>query len=937
MHLKNVEESKSLLSDVTSGFYSMGTLGDDDVCSSVSSLYSSRNDVTIQIIRPSNAQASFSDSFSDRCFELTRLSETPSIDCRMIEEIGWYALSIQEKIANELRSFLPTCLHTAGETDATILCRKKGAVLFADICSFTSITEKLTEQPKGAERLQSSLNKFFSPMIDIITSYNGDVIKFSGDALTVVFNEDEDSFQNACFRACACALDIQKKLQHITIGSLPIETHIGAGAGEYAILQVGGVYQRFEVVLIGTPLEQIAIACPLAQPGQTVISPVLRKEISHLCTVSPLENNYALLEGLCGVPVVKPITPVPVRTERLKRFIPREVVHHFQAGNGNINAMRNVTIVFLQIADGVWDIDSGCELAQKIMCAMQRATYNMEGTVNKFLIDDKGLIIVAAFGLPPFVHFDDPKRAITACFNMNSELEKLGMTARYGITTGRVFCGILGSETRREYTVLGDTVNLAARLMSVAEPILIDKATYTRVGNEVSFSRSYALKVKGKDELVDVYVPENPRVFNRNISCRKRTTWGRAKGALVWRAESALFGGKSQLTSLKSWRARDRVDQIFRRKAGYLFLVGASGGGKVELSEVTLKKAQEKKWAVCSVMTSYVSEELFLPLLQMLESLLKVLQGYGVSLTSWLSSHSESRWILATMGLLRSKDKKDPLIDLSLCDADSTVGLKVQARSHQCIRDLLHTLSRKRPVLVTLRESRRETLFLAPQTVFWNLAEFLLDNMKDNGNVWIQIVAREIPPRLTDNNTEIVRCDRISSGETRELAALCLGVDDVPEELMHFLQEVASSNACYIQESVAALRENQFLAVQKRQLVLLKHLDIDIISWAHTRMVGCVLCQIVRLSPAQEQVLKLAVVFENDFSAFDLKAAGLGVFGGAHCMTLYDLVKAFMAAESLVQEGLLMHHVTKEPPDYVPPDTRRWTMRNVLVRKIVRG
>jgi len=122
--------------------------------------------------------------------------------------------------------------------------------------------------------------------------------------------------------------------------------------------------------------------------------------------------------------------------------------------------------------------------------------------IRQFLVDDKGTVLIAAFGVPPLSHEDDPVRGIKGrveslaeCkiatqltqqivgMEINKKLESMGITNAIGVTTGSAFCGSVGSERRQEYAMVGDIVNLSARLMGVAEkkekiPILCDEATY---------------------------------------------------------------------------------------------------------------------------------------------------------------------------------------------------------------------------------------------------------------------------------------------------------------------------------------------------------------------------------------------------------------------------------------------------------------------------
>ena len=122
---------------------------------------------------------------------------------------------------------------------------------------------------------------------------------------------------------------------------------------------------------------------------------------------------------------------------------------------------------------------------QNIYQIIQNTLKKYEGGIKEFSVDDKGVVAVTGFGLPPFGHEDDSARGVYAAFDIMNAMIKIenkfhnGVTCQMGVTSGDVFCGTVGSASRREFAMIGDTVNLAARLMMKADTngILCDNYT----------------------------------------------------------------------------------------------------------------------------------------------------------------------------------------------------------------------------------------------------------------------------------------------------------------------------------------------------------------------------------------------------------------------------------------------------------------------------
>ncbi len=114
---------------------------------------------------------------------------------------------------------------------------------------------------------------------------------------------------------------------------------------------------------------------------------------------------------------------------------------------------------------------------------------------------------MAFFG-PPLNHQDHARRAVTTALEISRAIGEFAtdeaLAVGVGITTGEAFVGNVGGSEVTDYTVLGDTVNVAARLQSEALPgeILISQETYDKVGAAFPHAMRRELQLKGKSEQV---------------------------------------------------------------------------------------------------------------------------------------------------------------------------------------------------------------------------------------------------------------------------------------------------------------------------------------------------------------------------------------------------------------------------------------------------
>eukprot|EP01125_Pyxidicula_operculata_P003722 TRINITY_DN1498_c1_g1_i1.p1 TRINITY_DN1498_c1_g1~~TRINITY_DN1498_c1_g1_i1.p1 ORF type:complete len:1676 (-),score=371.59 TRINITY_DN1498_c1_g1_i1:567-5594(-) len=407
-------------------------------------------------------------------------------------------------------------------------------VLFADISGFTPLTESLSklEGNRGVELLTGYLNDYFGQLINLIINHGGDVVKFAGDALLSIFPTSNDrGLPYMIAMASQCALEMLSYLGRYEAGGNELTLHIGIGAGHVTGVHVGGVNDRIEFILAGEPLDQVAACEKAAASGEVYISHYAASLVSDIIKVSVPVGKNKKMKKIVFSSIQEPQPyyhleeminkqPLPDTFYEnlwfedielcISPYVPSAVTTHLKSGapDNFLAELRRISVIFVNL-----ELQYSNDVLPKLqsgMCAMQEAIYQYEGTVRQFIIDDKGSVLIAAFGLPPLAHEDDPIRAVKSSILLREKLKQLGIGTSIGITTGRVFCGAVGSEERREYAVVGDLVNLSARLMAKAGgQILTDISTSKACEScdEIDFANLGSITVKGKSLPIQIFSP----------------------------------------------------------------------------------------------------------------------------------------------------------------------------------------------------------------------------------------------------------------------------------------------------------------------------------------------------------------------------------------------------------------------------------------------
>ncbi len=449
--------------------------------------------------------------------------------------------------------------------------RDDAVTLFADVSGFTPMSEALSRFGQGGtEDLTRLLNDYFAVMIDLIASYGGVVVSFGGDSLTALFYLKGDvSSGEIAARATHCALDMQILMDpyrniRTRAGQFSLEIKIGLALGPVLSTVVGDPEVRLQSVIAGLPLEQAAEAEHVANVGDVVVHRDLIALVPNLTTSADMRGDYRLVSALDGLPTYAPLPPLPAVPESLlsilTAFVHPLLAHRLLDGQmGFVNEHRSVTVLFVGFSGFDYDSDLlvGARL-QAYIVQVARIVQQYDGDINKIDMGDKGSKLVVVFGAP-IGHENDAERAMRCALALRDlsveHDERTAFSIRIGIASGLVYCGLVGAEMRREYTVMGDTVNLAARLMQAAVPgeIIAASGAHRPVAVQFLWTPLNVLRVKGRSRPVPIYrlEQEQQRASRHQEPSYKLPMVGREEEMQV--AEQHLHlarGGRGQVVGI---------------------------------------------------------------------------------------------------------------------------------------------------------------------------------------------------------------------------------------------------------------------------------------------------------------------------------------------------------------------------------------------------
>ena len=557
--------------------------------------------------------------------------------------------------------------------------------------------------------------------------------------------------------------------------------------------------------------------------------------------------------GGCGAPLRAPPSAAPPKFASPDAYTPRHLAEKILTSKASLEGERKqVTVLFVDVS-GFTAISERLD-PEDVHGFMRRAfelmlaeVHRYEGTVNQFLGDG----IMALFGAP-VAHEDHARRAVHAALGIRQALDAYqdelraahGVTfrVRQGLNTGLVVVGSIGDDLRMDYTAVGDTTNVAARMQQGAGAghVVVSEATHRLVSGYFEMQPLGALALKGKAEAMPAW-----DVVSAHLA-RTRFELDADRGL------TPLVGRERELDLLQDAFARSAAGQ-----AHTVFVVGEAGIGKSRLLHEFHQRVGDRATWLEGRCLSFGHAMPFHPLIDLLRRHFEIGESDPDAaiierIEAAVSGLGEDlRPIIPYLRSLLGVDPGDPVV----------ARMNPQLRRGEIVEAVARLIgggARLRPQVILIED------------LHW------IDNASEELLVALADAVAALPVLLVftyrtgyrhpfGERTYHVRIApaALSASDTARIAEGVLATPRLPAEIVELLARAGEGNPFYVEEVVRSLRESGAIRETADGYVVAARLDTVVVP---STIQDVIMARIDRLEEGPKRTLQLASVIGREFT-----------------------------------------------------------------------
>jgi class 3 adenylate cyclase/tetratricopeptide (TPR) repeat protein len=748
--------------------------------------------------------------------------------------------------------------------------RVSGYVMFADLSGFTAMSEKFSALGKeGSEQISNILNLVFEDLIDIIHKNGGSVYKFGGDALTVFYPESipAQSVIN-CGIEILNAMRKYKSIDSIS-GKIRIEVKVGTSFGEVFIGQLGT--DEKDYFIAGPTLDKACDCEHNAEKGESIIDAVMKLKLGA-CRFKKKKENYYIAEKLDTISGNLRIPQVHLTESKTEYFIRQAVLDKEDEGDLGQGELRNCAILFMSFSGVEYGNNFNYNELNGLVTSVFNITAKYGGFVNKVDMGDKGNKIIILFGAPVATEKNE-ELAGRCALDIISSL-KGNISAKIGLNSGNIYFGVIGSKERLEFTVIGNAVNLSARLMTSCSEneIVVSKNFISKIPSAIGINERY-LSLKGIRDKLNVSTLQSVGTKSK--------------------AQRILAIGRDK-------EIRQYTEILENKRYNRIFITAEAGMGKSVLADEFMEKAATYGNIVKAECFSYSSDS---PYYVLKEIILKLINTIDEDKKSALKR------ILADLKESANINKYSEFLGLS----DS------RSESDESMKNIIDDIS----ALIILHFLANNKVFIFIEDLHWAdnqslkiIKQILSAAEKTSG--MIHLIYRP-DDKLSDiascKSSFIFEIQSFSKDDGKLYLEKKFKIKKIPKDFYEMIYSRSKGNPFFMDEIILSVKSNKGIEVQADGSYKISRRSKEIAI--PDSINDIILSRLDKLDNKSKRILKIASVIGrvfqinilNQLKEFQQKVSGLNLKSRLFDLTKMDFT---MFEISKDDEYLFKHAITRD-------------------------
>ena len=742
-------------------------------------------------------------------------------------------------------SFVPAFIRkkyndSGQQSETNYIKEDHAALLWIDICNFSPLCNRLMKDTvNGVEKITGILHSHYDFLLTFIKQYGGQPIFFAGDGVMSAWPGDKKAAGESVRLAACCADKIISERKTLNDNGDLLSLHAIISVGPWQMTELEGIKSKRLYSFFGEVFSTLTQSSKNKAPNQILISNNALAFLGDQLKNKPVEYDTSIL---LDFPELLPqqeknFTDLPEDVvQKLKSFVPQTLAFPLNKERLEWSAeLRPVTILFVRLPKKSESTTVNVNQLHESVSLVKPLVLKYDGLLNQVWMDEKESNMLICFGPPPSAHNDNPERTVRLAFEIHNLLQKSGFENSIGVSTGMAYCGILGNNSLRQYTVIGDVVNLSAHITIIKNNIIYcDKATFSTTAKTVKYSGPFMEKIKSRPEPIPLYVPEG--LLTDDAKSLHLLSVGRTNemNVLMDTFNHVSLGGNAcVIIEGESGMGKTKLLEDFSAQIALGDCIVLSGSGDFIFRNTPYS-------VMGSVFSALLGFNDALPGKNQREKLRELELKYG------------SKACLLNAVLQSDFPESEEIRNLT--------GSQKVAATHDFLLNLLEEESKLHPAVIIIDDAQ----WMDETT--WSLLESINSKL-EKCLVILSFPEAERISRIKNlklKNTERIRLKELPGEDQEKIICARLGVTNMSPEVLSLIKKIAKGNPFFCAELAGSLLEQELLVLKNDSCFLAENASINELSLPET-VRGAVRRRIDRIDPRSQLSLKVASVVGNRF------------------------------------------------------------------------